>query len=244
MLARFRFILLLFSIAGYSQTAEQIYNKAFRLFQDRELVTARREFSRLVQTGVFALKARYFLGRIALLETKPAEAITWLEPVAVFDPPLFDVDGQLARAYLDTGQLEKAKALIERAITRTPWDGALHYRLGRIYQQMGQTDKANQEFAESVRLKTEDRESVQLLLECSRHIASGEQAEAMRVRNALLANPSLDPDVLVAAGLTFAAAGMDQQSLEPFETAAKRDPAFFQAQYNTGLALLKLARAT
>lgn len=244
-LVRLSLIVLIFGVAGYSQTAEQIYDKALGLFQERDLIAARREFSRLVQTvpDSHALKARYFLGRIALLESKPTEAVKWLEPVAASDPPIFDADAQLAKAYLDTGQLEKASALIERSISRTPWDGALHYRLGRIYQQIGQTDKASQEFAESVRLKTEDRESVQLLLECARHITSGEQAEALRVRNVLLANPLLDPDVLVAAGLEFAAAGMHLQSLEPFETAAKRDPAFFQAQYNTGLALLKLARA-
>src|SRR5205085_9979812 len=117
---RSRFILLIFSIAGFGQTPEQIYHKAFQLFQERDLITARREFSRLVQTQVFALKARYFLGRIALLETKPAEAITWLEPVAASDPPIFDdVDAQLAKVYVDSGQLEKATALIERAITRT-----------------------------------------------------------------------------------------------------------------------------
>ncbi len=240
---RFNVIPLVISVIGYSQTPEQVYNNAYRLFEARDLNGARREFSRLVQAGPLALKARYFLGRIALLESKPAEAVQWLEPVAGSDPPVFDVDAQLVKAYLDTGQLEKARTLIERAITRTPWDGALHYRLGRIYQQMGESDKASQEFAASVRLKTEDREWVQLLLECSRHIAGGEQAEAIRVRDVLLANQSLDPDVLVAAGLAFAAAGMHQQSLEPFETAAKRDPAFFQAQYNTGLALLKLARA-
>lgn len=239
----FGLALLLCGAAARAQTPEEIYKKAILLFQAHNLSAARMEFSRLLQSGTLTVKSKYYLGRIALLESKPAEAIKWLEPVAAVEPPGLDAAGQLGRAYLDTGQLGKAKALTDRAIHQAPWDGALHYRLGRIYQQIGDADSARKEFAESVRLKTADRESVQLLLECSQHLANGEHPEAMRVRQELLANSSLDPDVLVALGLTFAGPGMHEASLEPFETAARRDPNFLQAQYNTGLALLKLGRA-
>lgn len=235
-------VMCIVSLADRAQTTDTLYEKATQFFHNRDLTAARRDFTRLVETAPPALKSRYFLGRIALLESNPAEAVTWLEPLAASDPPVLDAVAQLGKAYLDLGDLERARALTERAISQAEWDGALHYRLGRIYQQMDRPEKARQEFTESVRLKTEDRESVQLLLECSRHIASGEQAEALRVRDLLLANTSLDPDVLVANGLEFASAGLHQQSLEPFKTAAKRDPAFFQAQYNTGLALLKIGR--
>ena len=235
---------LLCSAPNWAQTQEDVYKRAVQLFQAHELSAARPEFSRLLQNGPFAVKSKYYLGRIALLESKPVEAIQWLESVvAAADSVGLDVAGQLSRAYLDTGQLGKAKELTERAIRQAPWDGALHYRLGRIYQLIGDADAARNEFAESVRLKTADRESVQLLLECSQHLANGEQPEAMRVRRELLRNPSLDPDVLVALGLTFAGTGMHEASLEPFQTAARRDPNFLQAEYNTGLALLKLGRA-
>ena len=240
----FGLALLLCGASAGAQTPEEIYKKALQLFQAHDLSAARPEFSRLLQSGPLAIKAKYYLGRIALLESKPAEAIQWLEPVAAADPAGLDAAAQLSKAYLDTGQLGKAKELTERAIGQAPWDGALHYRLGRIYQQMGDADSARKEFAESVHLKTADRESVQLLLECSQHLVNGEQSEAMRVRQELLANSSLDPDVLVALGLTFAGTGLHEASLEPFETAARRDPNFLQAEYNTGLALLKLGRAS
>ena len=239
----FALALLSFGASVRAQTPEETYNRALQLFEAHDLSAARPEFLLLLQSGPLSIKAKYYLGRIALLESKPAEAIQWLEPVAAADPAGLDVAAQLSKAYLDSGQLGKAKHLTERAIGQAAWDGALHYRLGRIYQQMGDADGARKEFAESVRLKTADRESVQLLLECSQHLANGEQLEAMRVRKELLANSSLDPDVLVALGLTFAGAGMQDASLEPFETAARRDPNFLQAEYNTGLVLLKLGRA-
>jgi len=234
--------LLFLATSARSESADQAFRKGTELFARRDLAAARQQFLRLIKTASFAPGSRYYLGRIALLESKPAEAIGWLEPIALNIPPVFDAAAQLSRAYLDAGQIDKAKQMVERALRVAEWDGALHYRLGRIYQQLGDSEKAQTEFAESVRLKSADRESVELLLQCSQRLASGATQDALRIRQELLDNPSLDPDVLVALGLTFTGAGLQAESLEPFQTAAKRDPFFFQAHYNAGLALLKLGR--
>jgi tetratricopeptide (TPR) repeat protein len=219
------------------------YDHAVSLFAKRDLAGARREFLRIVELGPPALHSRYYLGRIALMEAKPAEAVRWLEPVATADSPVFDAASQLAKAYVQTGQLDKARASIERALRETPWDGSLHYRLARIHQQLGHQDLASKEFADSIKFKTKDRVSVEFLLECSNLIAKRDLDGALRIRNQLVANDSLDPDVLVALGLVFANAGLQSQSLEPFEKAAQRDPNLFQAQFNAGLAFLKLGRS-
>jgi tetratricopeptide (TPR) repeat protein len=237
-------VLFLATLTGGARCEEvnAIYDHAVNLFSGRDLAGARREFLRIVELAPPALHSRYYLGRIALLEAKPAEAVRWLEPAAGADPPVFDAASQLAKAYVQTGQLDKARASIERALRETPWDGSLHYRLARIQQQLGQQDLASKEFAASVKYKAKDRVSVESLLECSNLIAKRDLDGALRIRNQLVANDSLDPDVLVALGLVFANAGLQSQSLEPFETAAKRDPNLFQAQFNAGLALLKLGR--
>lgn len=226
-----------------AQTTTDAYENARRLYEKRDLAGARREFLRIVASAPPALHSRYYLGRIALLESKPVEAIRWLEPVAGADPPVFDAAALLGKAYFETGQLDKARQFTERAIRQTPWEGALHYRLARIFQQTGRLDLAQKEFAESARLQSADRKSVELLLECSRHIARHEIGDAMSVRQQLLGDRTLDPDALVALGVTFATAGMHAEALEPFEEAARRDPASFQARYNAGLALLNTGRA-
>ncbi|MDQ6706212.1 MAG: tetratricopeptide repeat protein, partial [Acidobacteriota bacterium] len=234
---------LIFAISAWPESADQIFQKGTELFGRRDLAAARQEFLQLTKTPSHAPKSRYYLGRIALLESKPVEAVEWLEPIAANIPPIFDAPAQLSRAYLDAGQIDKAKSMTEHALRQAEWDGALHYRMGRIYQQLGDSEGAQKEFAESVRLKSADRESVELLLQCSQRLASGAAEDAMHIRQMLLDNPSLDPDVLVALGLTFTGAGLQAESLEPFRIAVKRDPSFFQAQYNAGLALLKLGRA-
>jgi tetratricopeptide (TPR) repeat protein len=233
---------MLLSTSGWTQTNSEIYENARRLYEKRDLASARREFLRLVTSAPPAQYSRYYLGRISLLESKPAEAIRWLEPIASADPPVLDAAAQLGKAYFETVQFDKARVFTERAIQQAPWDGGLHYRLARIFQQTGQPELAQKEFAQSVRLKSVDRHSVELLLECSRHLAREEIGDAMSVRQQLLANRGLDPDVLVALGVAFASVGLHAESLAPFEEAARRDPGSFQARYNTGLALLKSGR--
>src|SRR5438309_1553361 len=75
-----------------------------------------------------ALRARYFLGRIALQQAHQEEAIRWLKPPAEASPPVEDSPAQLGKAYLETHQLSEAQQWTEKAVNRTPWDGALHYR--------------------------------------------------------------------------------------------------------------------
>lgn len=234
---------LIFATSAWSESADQMLQKGTEAFGRRDLTAAREQFLRLMETASYAPKSRYYLGRIALLESKPAEAVTWLEPIALNVPPVFDAAAQLSRAYQDAGQIDKAKSMTERALRQAQWDGALHYRLGRIDQQLGDSEGARREFAESVRLKSADRQSVELLVRCSQSLAGGAASDAMHIRQELLDNPALDPDVLVALGLTFTGAGLPAESLAPFQMAARRDPSFFQAQYNAGLALLKLGRA-
>jgi len=225
-----------------AETANQILQKGTELFQQRQLDEARREFLRLAQVEPGELKARYYLGRISLLESKPRDAIRWLEPIILSDPPVLDAAAQLSKAYMDAGEMPQAKAMTERALKTAEWDGALHYRLGRIYQQMGDAERAGTEFGESVRLKVADRESVQKLVECSQVLARGDLAAALKIREQMLGNSALDPDVLVALGLTFTGAGKQKESVELFQAAALRDPNFPQAQFNAGVALIRLGR--
>ena len=175
-------LVLLLSVAirgGETETVSARYDRGVSLYGKRNLEGAKSEFLQIVQSAPPAPRSRYYLGRIALLESKPAEAIGWLAPLAEADPPVFDALGQLAKAYGETGQLEKARACIERALRAAPWDGSLHYRLARVLQQIGQPELARAEFQASARSKFDDRESVERLLECSSSLAKGDLDRAI-----------------------------------------------------------------
>jgi len=71
---------------------EVLYRLGYVQFRERKLAAARVAFAEVVKTAPPAWYSRYFLGRICLLENKPGEAVTWLEPPA-----------QIASAYAGAG---------------------------------------------------------------------------------------------------------------------------------------------
>lgn len=111
-------------------------------FRLRKLGPARQQFTAVLQTAPPAHGARYFLGRIALLSDQPVEAIRWLQPVVQARDNTYDAASQLALAYAKSGQPRAALEPLQVAIQREPWDGGLHYRLGRLYQQLQQPELA------------------------------------------------------------------------------------------------------
>ena len=211
-------------------------------FRQRRLGPAQIEFQAAVRLAPPALYSRYFLGRIALLQGRVKEAIRWLEPVAASETPVSDAHHQLALAQLGAGEFDSALENAQAALRRSPWDGAVHYTLARVYDRLGQSQLAEEEFRTSDRLKAADLETVQRLLECARRLEKAEKREALEIGRQLAANEQVSPEALVALGVLFGNAALHNEALDPFRRAAERSPELFQAHYNTGLTLLRLGK--
>jgi tetratricopeptide (TPR) repeat protein len=223
-----------------ARDVEISYLRGYVLYRQHELEAAKQELKATINLAPPSLQSRYLLGRIAQFQGQNGEAIRWLEPCARANPPIEDAPARISKLYWDTGRVEDARVWTGKALAMAPWDGSLHYRLGRIYQQAGQSELARREFTESMKSKTADAEGVRKLMECSRALASHDMAAALRIRNEFLDGPQLDPDLLVALGTDFATAGAPEQAIGLFQTAAVRDPQSFQAQFNIGLAKLNM----
>jgi tetratricopeptide (TPR) repeat protein len=223
-----------------ARDVEISYLRGYVLYRQHELEAAKQELKATINLAPPSLQSRYLLGRIAQFQGQNGEAIRWLEPCARANPPIEDAPARISKLYWDTGRVEDARVWTGKALAMAPWDGSLHYRLGRIYQQAGQSELARREFTESMKSKTADAEGVRKLMECSRALASHDMAAALRIRNEFLDGPQLDPDLLVALGTDFATAGAPEQAVGLFQTAAVRDPQSFQAQFNIGLAKLNM----
>lgn len=220
-----------------------LYQRGYAFYRQRDLPAAKRRFSTVVKLAPPALYSRYFLGRIALLEGHASDAARWLEPPAAANPPVFDANAQLAKAWLEAGEPGKAREIAQRALQQAPWDGSIHYLLGRIDQKLGRPELAKEEFATSQRLKAADQTFVSRVLECSRHLERGEKEEALRISRELTGDRQLDPAALIALGVVLGNAGLQAEAVQVFRTAADREPGLFQAQYNLGVALMKSGRA-
>lgn len=221
---------------------EALYRLGYAQFRQRKLTAARNSFTAIVNTAPPAFHSRYFLGRIALLENKSKEAITWLEPVMSSGQAVFDTPSQLASAYSAAGLNSKAASALKMAIAQTPWDGALYYRLGQLHTRAGEAELAREAFESSRRLKNANREDVGVLMRVAQFVGSGESAEAARTGAKLAEREDADPNALVALGVLYGNGKLQSEALAVFDRAADKDPKLFEAQFNRGLALLKLNR--
>jgi tetratricopeptide (TPR) repeat protein len=177
-----------------------------------------------------------------LLENKPREAVHWLEPVVTSGGSSFDAASQLAKAYASAGEFPKAIGPLKAAIGQTPWDGSLYYRLGQLYQKTGERELARDAFGTSARLKSATAEDVEIMLRTSQMLASGRLSEAIALSAQILGRTVVEPGSLVALGVLLGNANLSSEALTAFERAAMLDASLFQAQFNYGLALLKLNR--
>ncbi len=221
---------------------EPMFRLGYVQFRMRKLGAARKQFEAIVKAVPPAYNSRYFLGRIALLENHPTEAIRWLEPVVSSGQTIYDATAQLAGAYQGTGQTRRAIDALRKAIQDAPWDGGLYYRLGRGYQQLGQAALAKEALATAAKLKSANATDVQTLMEAARHAGEGRTAEAMQLGRSIAERADADPATLVALGLLWVKADLPAEALFTFDQAARRDQKHFASQYNFGLALLRAGR--
>jgi tetratricopeptide (TPR) repeat protein len=111
-----------------------------------------------------------------------------------------------------------------------------------LYADSGQRELSQEAYENSRRLRSATREDVETLMLVSKALASGDAPEARKKAAAILDRPETDPNALVALGVIYGEAQLSAEALEAFDRAVARDGAFFQAQYNRGLALLKMSR--
>lgn len=229
---------------GLDATNTQVlYRLGYVHYRQRKLEPARKEFGTVVKLAPPAYYSRYFLGRIALLENKPQEAVTWFEPILQAGQAVFDTAAQLAAAYTGAGMPHEAIGALQAALADAPWDASLYYRLGRLYTETNQKELAAEALENSKRLRNASREDVEVLMRVAQLLGEGKQAEALESGKQIRDRQESDPNALVALGVMYGKGNLQSEALGAFDRAAQLDANFFQAQYNRGLALLKLNRA-
>jgi tetratricopeptide (TPR) repeat protein len=231
------------AVAEEPTNAQVLYRLGYVQYRQRKLVDARRSFAAVLKIAPPAYNSRYFLGRIALAEDKQREAIEWLEPVLDSKQPIYDTASQLASAYAGVGLIQKAISTLRVAIAQAPWDGPLFYRLGQLYKQLGQAELARDALENGRRLQSFSREDVETLMSASHAIGDGKPSEALQAGKSILDRNNADPNALVALGVVYGNANLQAEALRAFELASSRQPDLFQAQFNRGLALLRLGRS-
>jgi tetratricopeptide (TPR) repeat protein len=86
------------------------------------------------------------LGSLLAQSNRLEESLPWLARAAEIAPAAFQTHYELAKAYLNCNRFELARIQAEQAVKLNPNDSSGHYLLGRVYQHLGQKDRAQEQF--------------------------------------------------------------------------------------------------
>ncbi len=200
------------------------------------------EFERALRLDPQNTYTRYFLGRIAYSQDRVDQAIKFFESVLATGEPVFDTYQRLGQAYLRKGEPAKAQDRLQQALEQTPWDGAIHYQLAKIYRQTGRQEEAQRELETAERLKRADRASIEKLLQLSEAVRNHQLDRTLTLRDEVLGQPSKDPEILLWLGILLGQGNLYQEALEPLRLAVVKAPTSFEAHYNLGLTLVSLGQ--
>ncbi|HEX4487115.1 MAG TPA: tetratricopeptide repeat protein [Terriglobales bacterium] len=104
--------------------------------------------------------ALHDLGNTYLSEYQAEKAKPYLEQAAASDPANLDIRRDLGTVYAQLHENAKAETEYKRAMP-SDHDGAIHYKLGRLYQSEGRKEEAAREFAASEKLNRASHEKLE-----------------------------------------------------------------------------------
>jgi tetratricopeptide (TPR) repeat protein len=130
------------------------YGLGHLLWKDLKISEARQELEAELALNPQHAAALNDLGNTYLLEHQPGKALTYLTRALAADPQNPDIHRDLGTAYSEQGDYPKAEAEFKIAASADR-DGSVHYKLARVYQALGQKEKAAHEFELSTTLNAE-----------------------------------------------------------------------------------------
>jgi tetratricopeptide (TPR) repeat protein len=201
-------------------------------FELRNYDVARTLFQQMLQAKEHRVLATYYLGRLDLLQQDYQSAIQQfrsLRSAGVFRDELY----HLGVAYFKTGRFSEAAHVLRQAIADNFRDYRCHQFLARSYQKLGETRKAEEEFAETQRLHDYYLKGSVAISECRSLLLEGQPKKAWDKCQPLLETD--DVDKLVSIGILFGKSGEYRRALEAWEKAVSLDPDSSEVHYNVAL---------
>jgi tetratricopeptide (TPR) repeat protein len=136
------------------------YSLGHVLWKDSKVPEARVELEAELALNPRHPGALHDLGDTYLLEHQPNKALPYLEKALAADSGNTDIQRDLGSAYSELGDYVKAADYFKIAVS-ADHDGSVHYKLARVYQALGEKEKAAREFALSSTLNRESHDKLE-----------------------------------------------------------------------------------
>jgi tetratricopeptide (TPR) repeat protein len=148
------------AIALKSSLPNLHYSLGHVLWKDLKVPEARVELNAELELNPHHPGALNDLGDTYLLEHQPDKALPYLARALAADSANPDLHRDLGTAYSELGDYRKAEEHYKIAVSGDH-DGSVHYKLGRVYQALGEKENAAREFALSTALNRESHKNLE-----------------------------------------------------------------------------------
>src|SRR5215213_368714 len=211
-------------------TLGQRYEAAQELVRAGKLAEAETELKAILAAQYRRLMKTYG----ALMNRGPA--LEAAEAAANYQSTDNDLLIELAMAYLEAAQFDKALDPLLRAARLQPNNADVHRTLGKTYFALGDYEKSARALEVAVKLAPKDFNSSFTL--AITYLQQRQFTAARRVFDSMIAEFGEHPQIHIAIGRAFREAGRLPEAIDEFKRAIALNSQFPGAHYNLGLAYL------
>lgn len=227
------FLLLLFLLLPFQTPRDSIqlhYEKAETLRRNGNLSAAEAEYTAILG------EAYYKLGRVRLTQSNYSGSVDALEAAAGYGAQFDEVSIELAIAYFQTEQYDKALKPLKTVVSHTPNNAGAHHMLGKTYFMLGDFEKASAALLQALKLAPNDYD-VSYTLGLA-YLKKGQIGAAAQIYDRMIEKLGNRPQLRVLIGRAYRETGFLSEAIEEFEKALALDSRFPRLHYYLGLTYL------
>ena len=195
-----------------------------------DLAGAEREYKTVLSEGYGKL------GKIYAAEKKYQQAIGALESARLYGPDSEEVLIDLAIAYFDEDQYEKALECSGKALTVNAQSASAHQMRGKSYFMLGDFDKAAAELQTALKITPGDHDIAYTL--GLAYLKQHQLAPAQQIYKRMLGQLGDRPQLHIVFGRAYRETGFLAEAIDEFKRAVAIDSKFPRAHYYLGLTYL------
>jgi tetratricopeptide (TPR) repeat protein len=224
------FLLLVLTSQSPSDTIRHHYEAAESKRRAGNLVAAETEYAAILGESYERL------GKIYTAQKAHKEAIAALEAAAVYASDPQDVLLDLAIAYFNAEQFEKAVPPLAKALARDPKNAGAHHMMGKTYFMLGELRKSVDELELALRITPNDYDASYTL--GLAYLKQRQLAPAKRIYDQMITQLGDRPQLRVLFGRSYRETGFLAEAVGEFKRAVALDSHFPRVHYYLGLTSL------
>ena len=233
MFSGFAPFLLLLSLLPFQASRDSFqlhYEKAEALRRAGNLNGAEAEYTLILG------EAYHKLGRVRSAQADYVAAVSAFEAAAGYRPDSDEVLIDLAVAYFQAEQYDKALDPLNRAASHNASSPAAHHMLGKTYFMLGNFERSTAELEKALKLAPNDYDVAYTL--GLAYLKEQKIPPAIEIYNRMIVRLGNRPQLRVLIGRAYRETGFLSEAIEEFKKALELDPHFPRVHYYLGLTYL------